>query len=326
MRTRVMVFLAITAAFLFSEEYVQTNSGKSPISQAPEKQISGQSDTIRISTSLVLVPVSVFDTTGRAVKNLKLADFAVLENGSAVTLERLNDPGLSKLDMVLVFDVTGSTRTHFDFARQAATSFLKSLFRPGDMVSILCIASDPEIVLERTGSLTAALDGLSMLQPFGAATAFFDSIFAATRLFRGQADAETRRAMVVLSDGEDNFSRMNLMDALRAVQLADCIFYSINPGEMATSLSKVSRRGQQWMGELSEQTGGAAFFAEKLEDLGIIYRRIAAELQMQYLLSYYSPTPKADGSFRSITVEVPNQPELQVRARKGYYAGKLARP
>jgi len=254
---------------------------------------------------------------------LNLEDFAVYENGNAVKIERLREPGLSKLDMVLVFDVTGSTRTHFNFARQAADSFLRSLFRSGDTVSILCIASDPEVILEKTESLEAALNGLKILQPFGAATAFFDSIFAATRLFYSPADAETRRVMVVLSDGEDNLSRMNLTDTLKSIQRENCIFYSINPGEISTSLSKVSRRGQKWMETLAEQTGGTAFFAESLEDLGEIYRRIADELQVQYLLGYYSPAPKADGLFRSISVKIPDQPKLRIRARKGYYAGSL---
>jgi Ca-activated chloride channel family protein len=322
MLSRVCIFLAVTAAFFLQEEYPRSSRGKSFASQNPEKQVSRQSGTIRITTSLVVIPVSVFDASGHAVKDLKLADFTVLENGGLVTLERLGEPGLSKLDMVLVFDVTGSTRIHFDFARKAATSFLKSLFRSGDTVSILCIASDPKILLERTGSLKVALDSLGMLQPFGAATAFFDSVLAATRLFKIPADAETRRVMVVLSDGEDNLSSIGLMDALREVQLADCIFYSINPGEISARLSKVSRRGQKSMESLAEQTGGGSFFAKSLEDLGSIYERIAAELQVQYLLGYYSPNPKADGSFRSITVKVPNQPELRVRARQGYYADR----
>ncbi len=323
MLSRALIFLALSIPFLWSEEYPRSSGGKSFAHQDAEMQISEQSGTIRVHTSLVLVPVSVFDGSGRAVKDLKLEDFAVFENGSAVKIERLREAGLSKLDMALVFDVTGSTRTHFNFARQAATTFLRMLFRSGDKVSILCIASDPEIILERTDSLAAALDGLNMLQPFGAATAFFDSIFAATRFFYGPAEAETRRVMVVLSDGEDNLSRMNLTDTLQAIQWADCIFYSINPGEISTRLSKVSRRGQKWMETLAEQTGGIAFFAERLEDLRDIYKRIADELQVQYLLCYYSPNPRADGLFRSISVEIPNKPKLRIRARKGYYADGL---
>jgi VWFA-related protein len=77
------------------------------------------------------------------------------------------------------------------------------------------------------------------------------------------------------------------------------------------------------METLAEQTGGTAFFAESLEDLEDIYGRIADELQVQYLLGYYSPNPGADGLFRSISVKIPDQPKLRIRARKGYYAGRL---
>lgn len=321
--SRALIILALTIPFIGSEGFARSGGGINYGHRSTAKQISEQSDPIRVHTSLVLVPVSVYDRGGRVVKDLNLEDFAVYENGNAVKIERLREPGLSKLDMVLVFDVTGSTRTHFNFARQAADSFLRSLFRSGDTVSILCIASDPEVILERTESLEAALNGLKILQPFGAATAFFDSIFTATLLFYSPADAETRRVMVVLSDGEDNLSRMNLTDTLQSIQRENCIFYSINPGEISTNLSKISRRGQKWMEMLAEQTGGTAFFAESLEDLGEIYRRIADELQVQYLLGYYSPDPKADGLFRSISVKIPDQPKLRIRARKGYYAGSL---
>ncbi len=290
--------------------------------QDPPQQAPAQAGTIRINTGLVLVPVSVTDAEGHAVKNLKLEDFSVLENSGPVTIEHLGEPGQTRLEMVLAFDVTGSTRPRFDFEQQAATSFLKTLFRPKDAVSILAIAAKPKILLERTESLSTAQEGLDRLQPSGAATAFFDSIIAATQLYPGPADPDSRRVLVVLSDGEDNFSTQKLPDALRAVQQADCIFYSINPGGPSIRLNKVSLRGQQGMEALAEQTGGAAFLAEKLQDLGNIYGRIAAELQAQYLLSYYSPDPKMDGSFRTITVRIPKYPELRVRARQGYYASK----
>jgi Ca-activated chloride channel family protein len=319
---QVLLRLVIMAAFFLPSDGGQCVRGEHFASQNPAKQAPAQVGTIRINTSLVLIPVSVTDVSGNAVKNLLLEDFAVLENGSPVVLEHVGEPGLTKLDMVLVFDVTGSTRPRFDFEQQAATSFLKSLFRARDAVSILGIASKPKILLQRTESLIAALDGLGQLQPSGAATAFFDSVIAASQLFSGPADPDTRRVMVVLSDGEDNFSAMKLADALRVVQLSDCIFYSINPGGPSIRLNKVSLRGQQGMEALAEQTGGAAFLAERLQDLGGIYGRIAAELQAQYLLSYYSPDPKADGSFRSIAVRLPDQPELRVRARQGYYASK----
>jgi Ca-activated chloride channel homolog len=321
---RVFLRQLIIALFIWSEANGQSIAGEHSAYQDASKQVLSQGGTIRINTSMVLVPVSVTDATGRAVTNLRLEDFTVLENGSPVTLEHLGEPGLSRLDLVLVFDVTGSTRPRFDFEQEAATSFLKSLFRAGDAISILCIASEPRILLERTESLAAALNALGQLRPSGAATAFFDSVITATQLLRSPLDSDTRRVMVVVSDGEENLSTMKLPDALRGVQQSDCIFYSINPGGPSIRLNKVSLRGQQWMESIAEPTGGVAFLAENPQDLANIYKRIAAELQAQYLISYYSPDPRADGSFHSIAVKVPAQPGFRVRARQGYYAGKMA--
>jgi Ca-activated chloride channel family protein len=277
---------------------------------------------IRVSTNLVQVPVSVTDAEGNPVKDLTLEDFVIEENGNPVTIEHMGEPGESRLELILVFDVTGSVFSRFEFEQQAATAFLKRIFRSGDAAAVLCIGLEPKVVLERTTSIDKALEGLGELQPSGDSTAFYDSVIAAARMLRTSADPETRRAQIVLSDGEDNRSDNLLTDAIREVQQADCIFYSINPGGVSIRLNKVSQRGQQGMESLAQQTGGAAFLAEKLEDLERIFNRIAAELQAQYLLSYYSPDSRTDGGFRPIKVRVPNKPELRVRARQGYYAAR----
>ena len=294
--------------------------------QAADSQVAGApappqgAQPIRIATNLVQVPVSVTDRAGSPVKNLQKDDFRIEENGAAVNIEHMGEPGETRLDMVLVFDVTGSTRARFDFEQLAATHFLKTVFRPKDEVAILTIASAPTVVLGRTTVLATALEGLGQLKPSGAATPFYDSVIAAARILRILPDPETRRVQIVLSDGEDNRSEHPLADAMKEVQQADCIFYSINPGGQSIRLNKVSLRGQQGMEALATQTGGSAFLADRMEDLEQIYGRIASELQAQYLLSYYSPDPRMDGSFRSIVVRVPQKPELRVRSRQGYYS------
>jgi Ca-activated chloride channel family protein len=323
MRHRVIFcFLALPLMLLWAVPPSQTIevSPGAPRTQNPQSPT--QAGTIRISTSLVLIPVSVTDSSGQAVKNLQLEDFSIIENGHPVTIEHLGEPGLTRLEMVLAFDVTGSTRPRFGFEKQAAASFLKTIFRPRDGMMMIAIASEPRLFMSRTESLISALDELDRLQPEGTTTAFFDSIIAASQLFTGPTDAETRRVVIALSDGEDNLNPKKLPEALRAVQLADCIFYSINPGGPSIRLNPAALRGQQAMEALAEQTGGTAFLAEKLEELGTIYARIAAELQAQYQLSYYSPDSKTDDGFRSTTVTVPKRPELRIRARQGYYAGR----
>jgi Ca-activated chloride channel family protein len=127
----------------------------------------------------------------------------------------------------------------------------------------------------------------------------------------------------VISDGEDTLcEKFGRGDALRELQRADCLFYSINPSGSSIRLNVISAKAQDGMAMLASATGGAAFLPNSDEDLDKVFRQIAAELQAQYLLGYYSPDERTDGAFRRITVRVPKRPDLRVRARQGYYAPK----
>ncbi len=282
--------------------------------------------TIRSQTNLVLVPVSVRDASGKPVADLQINDFVVTEEGEAIRLDYLGQPELTRLEIVLVFDLTSSVWYYFDLVKEAASGFVRSLYRPGDAVSVVGISSEPLVLLKRTESLPAVLEGLNGIRRSGAATAFYDTVAAAARLFPQKADPETRRVLVVLSDGEDNFSRMNLEKTLQLMHEADCLFYSINPGATERRLNIVSRRGQQQMETLAEHTGGRAFLVEGYQNLNSVYSRIAEELQVQYLLGYNSPDASTDGSYRPISVALPGHPKLKVHARKGYYTRKTAQP
>jgi len=285
---------------------------------APE-QFPAKPEVIRVTSGLVVVPVSVTDPGGNAVKDLGLEDFAVDDNGAPVKVGYLGEPEATRLDMVLSFDVTISVRSYFKFEQNAAVGFLKTVLRPGDSVAILCIDSEPKIILKRSNLLSSALNGLDQITPSGTSTAFFDTIIAGAHMLRGPVDAGTRRVQIAFSDGEDNSSEQKLSEARREVQRADCIFYSINPGGHSIHLNVISQRGQEAMEALAAQTGGLAFIASRPEDLAGLYARIVTELQAQYLLSYYSPSSKADDSFRSVMVRIPKHPEMRVRARQGYY-------
>ena len=321
MPLRTFICLIFLLAPVYSAEpgsLVQAQAGS--VRQQVQIPPAQTSQPIRVSSNLVQVPVSVTDEAGQAVKGLHLEDFVVEENGVPVTIAHIGEPGQTRLEMVMVFDVTGSVFARFDFEQHAATTFLEAIFQQGDAISILCIGPKPRLVLKRTVSLAEALDGLGQLKPTGASTAFYDSVIEAARTLAGPPDPDTRRVQIVLSDGEDNYSDAELSDAVRRVQQADCIFYSINPGGSSIRLNKVSQRGQEGMEELAKQTGGAAFLAEKTDDLTVIYGRIAAELKAQYLLSYYAPESKTKDDFRHISVRLPKHPDLRVRARLGYYA------
>jgi Ca-activated chloride channel family protein len=282
----------------------------------------GAQDTfIRVSSNLVMVPVSVTSVDGNPVQDLEARDFAIEENGKAQPIARMAEPGQVSVELVLLFDISGSVNHRFLFEQRAAAEFLELLVRPGDGVTLYSIGAEPRLLMARTSDLQTALASLLALVPTRSPTAFFDAVVLAARSSGASAGIEKRRVAIVLSDGEDNNSEQyGLPDALRAVQEADCIFYAINPMGATVDINKVSLEGQRAMDAIARQTGGMAFLPETAEQLPAIFGRIAAELRAQYLLEYYSTDARTDGSFRTILVRVPDRPDLRIRARQGYYA------
>ena len=290
--------------------------------QAPQPQPQ-EPAIIRVTSNLVMVPVSVTDQAGLAVKDLRAADFRIEEDGEAEAVARMDEPGTTPLEMALLFDVSGSVHGRFEFERQAASRFLREVLKPKDAVTVFAIGRQPRRIQERTVNVQSALQSLAALEATKEATAFFDSLATGIHALHNTAPPGTRRVAVVVSDGEDNYStEHDLDDTLRELQHADCLFYSINPSGPSIRLNRVSLRGQKGLERLAAETGGAAFLPDRLEELDAIFTRITNELQAQYLLGYYSHNQKMDGGFRKIAVRVPARPELRVRARQGYYASR----
>jgi len=290
-----------------------------PIEASSEPDIQ-TSNTIRVSTNLVTVPVSVTNPEGQSVPDLDIGDFTLEEDGKAEVISKLTEAGQSSLQIALLFDLSGSINPRFEFALQAATRFLEKVWKPGDRISIISFSSQPAVSLHASEALPEALQKLRELKPTNGATAFFDAVVLSAQTLRRSAAPETRQAAIALSDGEDNESRCSVQEAAREVQRSDTVFYSINPGGASIRLNTISLKGQQIMESLAAETGGTAFLSDKAANLDGIFSRIVAELRAQYLLSYYSSNPRLDGKFRRITVSMPRNPDLRVRARQGYYA------
>lgn len=267
-----------------------------------------------------MVPVSVTDAAGGVVQDLGKDDFRIAEDGKPEPIARMAEAGQSPLQLALLFDLSGSVNHRFEFELQAATRFLEKVCKPGDAVTIISFNEAPQVRLRNSKSLPDALRDLTGLLPTENATAFYDSVVESAKLLRMDATPETRQAAIVLSDGEDNRSDSTIADAIREVQRADAIFYSINPGGRSIRLNEISVKGQQALAALANETGGTAFVSDQVGDFDGIFGRIATELKAQYLLGYYSSNPRLDGNFRRIAVSVPQRPDLRVRARQGYYA------
>ncbi|HEY6331709.1 MAG TPA: VWA domain-containing protein [Blastocatellia bacterium] len=298
----------------------QTSGAQPPATAQSEQK---QDEPIRLSSKLVLVPVSASDSSGNPVTNLTTSDIVIAENDKPQQVVSLGDPGKTPLDIALLFDVSGSTQKQFDFEQQAAVRFVKEDLKPTDGISLFAIGLTPRMVLARTAEKDQAINGIMSIKPSNEPTAFFDAIVQAVHYLDQTADSGSRRVVLVISDGEENYSKTSqLADALKALEQNDCVLYSINPNGGGVTMNRVSQQGEAVMEDMASQTGGKAFVPARIEDLDSVFNQIADELKAQYLFGYYANDESADGGFRRITVRAPKRPDLRLRARQGYYAPK----
>ncbi len=311
-------------------------------------------EVIRVSSNLVIVPVSVVDSSGDPLQGLQASDFRIEEEGRLQQIAQIGDPEQVPLDIAVLFDVSSSVsqKGFYEFQQNAAASFLRLVLKPVDKAAIFTIADKPQLVQSLTTAQTAA----ATLVKIPAATtpvptAFYDTVSAAAKYLLENSTDQRRRVIVVVSDGDDNFSdmikdltiadavaklegtltpvtarqglqqkhRLAINETQRIVQQADVIFYSINPGGTSVRLNEISLRSQNAMESIATSTGGTAYVPNNESDLERVFNEIAAELRGQYLLQYYSNSQSPAGQFRRIKVALPGREGLRIRARQGYY-------
>jgi Ca-activated chloride channel homolog len=315
---------AVGPGFCYASVIGQSSSRTKPASDPQSgSPVQEQDDTIRFSSRLVQVPVSASDASGQPVKDLKVEDIVIEEEGRPQQVVALGEPGKTPVEIALLFDVSGSIQGQFAFEQRAAVQFIKDVLKPSDAVSLFSIGLRPKMVKARTTSGEEAIASLMSIEPLKEPTALFDSIAEAAHYMDKTAASDSRRVLVVISDGEENYSQGNtLSDVLRELQKKDCLFYSINPSGGGIRLNRISLKGQSFMEAMASQTGGRAFNLARVEELESVFRQIAEELQAQYLFGYYSTDERRDGGFRRITVRAPKRMDLRIRARQGYYVPK----
>jgi Ca-activated chloride channel family protein len=311
-------------------------------------------DIVRVNSNLVMVPVSVVDAQGQPFRGLQVGDFRLAEEGRDQQLVEIGNPDEVPLDIVILFDISSSVsqKGFFQFQQRAAASFLKQVLKPVDRAAVFTISNEPKLF---STLATADVAGGKILSIPAATTAvptaFYDTVVAAAKYLTTNSADRHRRVVLVISDGDDNFSSMvkdltvaeyranqrgeqtpavayqNLLERRRravvevqkAVQQADAVFYSINPGGASVHLNQISTRAQNAMESIAQSTGGTAYVPEAEQDLERVFNEIAAELRGQYLLQYYSNSQTGGVGFRRIGVTVPGHTELRIRARQGYY-------
>jgi Ca-activated chloride channel family protein len=273
--------------------------------------------TIKKRVDEVNVLFIATDHHGKFVRNLTQGDFTILDDHqppqSIVNFRRETD---LPLELGLLVDTSGSVHSRFDFEQEAAVSFLQHTLRANfDKAFVMGFSSHSQVTQDFTDSVRLLETGVRTLHN-GGGTALYDAIYRACRekLSKDKADHPVRRAIIVVSDGEDNQSEVTRGAAIEMAQRSEVIIYAISTDDSGLIL-----RGDKSLQQLADATGGRAFFPFKMKDIKNSFAAIEDELRSQYVVSYRPANFDADGRYRSIEITALKK-DLQVRARKGYYA------
>jgi Ca-activated chloride channel family protein len=273
--------------------------------------------TIKKRVDEVNVLFIATDKHGKFVRNLNENDFSILDDHkppqSIISFQGQTD---LPLELGLLVDTSGSVNSRFGFEQEAATGFLKHVLRPGfDRAFVLGFNSHRYVSQDFTDNVALLSTGVQRLRS-GGGTALYDAIYRACRdkLLKDKSDRPIRRALIVLSDGEDNQSEVTEGQAIEMAQRAEVLIYAISTDDSGLIL-----RGDRILQQLADSTGGRAFFPYKMKDITRSFSSIEDELRSQYVVSYKPSDFDADGRYRTIEITAVKK-DLQVRARRGYYA------
>ena len=273
--------------------------------------------TIRKRVDEVNVLFIATDRHGKFVRNLNQKDFSIFDDHkpvqSIVDFHRETD---LPIQLGLLMDVSGSVHGRFGFEKEAAVGFLQHIIRPGfDKAFVVGFNKESRLAQDFTDNVPALAAGVEHMSN-GGGTALYDAIYKACKekLLHEHSDHPVRKAIILVSDGEDNQSEVTRGQAIEMAQRAEVLIYAISTDDSGLIL-----RGDKVLEDLASATGGRAFFPYKMKDITHSFAAIEDELRSQYAVSYKPSDFDADGRYRSIEITALKK-DLQVRARRGYYA------
>jgi VWFA-related protein len=261
---------------------------------------------IKVEVDLVNVNFSATDSKGRMIAGLNATDFTVEEDGKVQNVVLFSRENELPLTLALLMDISPSVAPVFEEEKRTASAFLKSLLRRRDLA--LLLAMDRRVVLaqdftEDVEYLTSAIQDLKIS---GAGTSLYDAVYLAAE--EKLSKEAGRKAIVLMSDGDDTTSGYNASKAMIAVHKSNSALYAISNGDNSRTMRK-----------MAEETGGAFFRIRQDSDFGKVFEQIAVELRTQYSVAYHSTNTARDGAFRRIKI-IPKNSSIDIRARRGYYA------
>ena len=275
--------------------------------------------TLSVNVDLVNILFTVADKKGKFVTNLKKEDFKVFEDEKNQAITNFSSETDLPLTIALIIDTSGSIRDKLRFEQEAATEFFYSTLQRGkDKALIISFDSGVDLIQDYTDNPEKLADSVRKIRA-GGGTSLYDAIYlAVTQKLAGQ---EGRRIAILITDGDDNSSRVSLTETLEAAQQNNVTIYAISTNSTAYFGSKEQERGDKTLRRFSDETGGKPFFPLKIQDLANSFLDIHDELRSQYQIGYRTSNPRMDGSFRRIRVDVSDK-RFKARARAGYYMPK----
>lgn len=274
--------------------------------------------SFRVETELVVVYATVTDSEGSFVRDLTKDDFIILEDNVQQTItnfSRENTP----LSFILLMDVSSSMiYERIERAQESALQLIQRLAKGENKAMIMAFDDKIYLLQDFTDDQQALTQAIALLAADGG-TALYDAIAQAVRKLR---NIRMKKAIIVLSDGDDTDSNLDFDSVLDYCKQSDILIYSVGLQRLTFSQT-FKQETDLTLGQLrrvAEITGGKAYFPDFIDRLNSIYYNIGRELESQYSLGYISTNKLKDGSWRKILVRIKNRPDLTVRARQGYYA------
>ena len=319
-------FLFVTVFLLTALCSLLTAQGQTPESV----------ETLRIDTDLVNLNVSVFSRNrSQPAAVLEQKDFAVFENGAPQEISFFASAE-TPFDLVLLLDMSGSTSDKIGLIRKSARHFVDAA-RPADRIAIVTFTADVEVVANLTSDHHALRKSIDDIEKPTGGTNFWDALRFVLEHVLGKSRAEKRRsAVVVMTDGVDNAlpdvfgdgSLTTFDELMRVVRSTDTVVLPIyldteKEANLHSTPKSAYVMARQQLALLAAESGNPVYQARKVKDLDGVYEQVIRDLGMVYSIGYRPLNRVADGSWRTITVKLIRHSELGLRARHGYYSGKI---
>jgi len=297
------------AISLMGEKGQQT----APADSNPQQPLS-----LKVDVNLVLVPVTVIDGQGRFIVGLEPGNFQLWEDKveQGILSASAEDTPIS---VGVILDTSGSMKDKLGVARDAATTFLRTVLNKDDEFFLIRFADRPQVAVDFTAQ-TSRISGNLIAMDAKGSTALYDAVYDGLHKLRDAANG--RKVLLVITDGEDNRSRYTFSNIREYVKEQDIQIYAIGIGDPSNPQFGTDGGGRDRIEELTDLTGGQSFFPNSVSELGDLCFRIGVEIKNQYVIAYRSTNANPDGKWRKLRVSahLKGTRDLQVRARSGYYA------